>query len=118
MALREKQYKLRRDQHGLLVIEESGRCTQNDVADVESDCTHRYQMVELPHMAGAILKALDGTDPKTVEVNPSTFGTQSYTCVKVDGQCQPFAPRQSGGSFSGSYVLRYRIVYQEVGGVA
>jgi hypothetical protein len=118
MSILEENYHLSTDENGLAVIEVTGRCTQDEVTGVEGNCTRRYQMVRLPNASGAILKSLDGTLPALVFVTPSTMPTRTYKCVKVDGRCNPLAPQQSGGTYSGYMILTYLKRYQEVGGVA
>jgi hypothetical protein len=103
---------------GLAVIVQTGRCTGEEWAAVEADCTRRYEMVILPHASGAILKSLDGTVPALVEVRPPTLTNKAFLCVKTDGRCRPFAPAQVGGPYNGQTILRYQIRYQEVGAVA
>ena len=107
-----------RDQFGLAIIEETGRCFASDREDIEQGCCWRYQLVSLPQVAGAVLKALDGTRPSTVEILPSTFEGAPYVCVKVGAWVNPFAPVQEGGYADGNSVLHYTIRYQEVGSVA
>lgn len=114
----ETKYRITRDANGLAVIEKSGRCTENEVIGIESNCTRRYEMVTLPHVAGATLKSMDGTRPLIVLVCPATFGGRAYRCVKVDGTVNPFAYRQTAGPFEGKFILEYSMKYQEVGGVA
>lgn len=99
------------------MIEKTGRCTGDEVENIEADCTRRYELVVLPHKTGVILKSMDGTQPLVVTVQPATFDSREYSCVKIDGYCVPFAAEQTGGPYSGSTILRYVIRYQQVGGV-
>jgi len=118
VAFLERKYRVSTGQFGLAVIEVMGRCTDDEVAEVEADCTRRFELVPIPNASGAIFKSMDGSLPKTVKVEPSTFDGKRYTCVKVDGRCNPLAPEQSGGSYNGKAVLRFVERYQEVGGVS
>lgn len=118
MSIVETKYRLSTDPNGLAVIEVSGRCTGDEAAAIEANCTRVFQMVRIPQARGAILKALDGTVPRIVEVEPSTLTSRRYRCVKVDGRCNPLAPAQTGGPYSASTILSYYVRYQEVGGVS
>jgi hypothetical protein len=62
------------------------------------------------------MKVLDGTSPRAVTIQPSTYDNE-YLCVKVLGQAEPYAPVQDGGAYDGHAVLSYLIRYQEVGAV-
>lgn len=104
-------------EHGLKVITESGLCLPGDVAAIEAGCTRRYRMVALPNAAGAIMKILDGTPGSVVAISPLTDG-QTYQCVKIAGEAQPYAPPDAACPYGTSGVLAYRIVYQEVGGIS
>lgn len=115
MILEEK-YDLSTDENGLVVITITGRCTHDEAAAIESGCTLRYQMVPLPHAQGAILKTMDGTIPMLSIVTPPTIGLP-YTCVKVRGRVNPLAYVQEEGPFAGFAILKYEMVYQQVGGV-
>ncbi len=118
MSILERRYRLSTDGYGLAVIEVTGRCTGEEAATIEANCTRRYVMVPLPNAAGAILKSLDGTQPTIVEVTPSTITSRTYRCVKVDGRVNPFTPQQQAGSHTGKTVLQFLMRYQQVGGVA
>lgn len=102
---------------GTLLIEETGLCFSTDVSAIEANCTRRYRMEPLPNAAGAVMKILDGTSPLVTEVSPLTDG-QRYRCVKIWGQCDPYAPVQDGGPYAGKAILFYTIRYQQVGGIA
>jgi hypothetical protein len=114
----ERKYSITRDSNGLAIIQMSGRCTENEIANIEGNCTRRYEMITLPNTSGATLKSLDGTRPLITAVQPSTFGGKVYRCVKVDGTVNPFAYKQKAGPYVGKFILQYFIKYQEVGGVA
>lgn len=101
-------------EHGLAVIEETGLCENGDRAGIESGCTRRYIMEPIPQAQGAVLKPLDGTSATVYEVTPLTI-SRTYSCVKVDARCNPFAALQPGGDFNGKYVLAYYIKWQQVG---
>lgn len=119
MTILSRNYQIDTDaQTGLSVITLSGRCTGDEAAGIERDCTRRYEMVTLPNAAGAILKSHDGTNPKVIEITPSTITTRKYKCVKVDGRVNPLAPAQPDGPYAGQTILRFMVRYQEVGGVA
>ena len=119
MTVLNRNYRIERDaKTGLARITMTGRCTDDEVTAVEANCTRRYTMVVIPNARGAILKSLDGTIPKLVEVTPATIPRRKYTCVKVDGFCNPFAFQQSAGAYTGKCILEFTIVYQEVGAAA
>ena len=118
MAKINQNYEQSRDEHGLAIIEETGRCLGTDAADIEADCTRKYQMTPLPNASGAILKSMDGTQPRIIEVEPPTLTNRRYRCVKVDAYTNPLAPEQTAGTYSGSTILQYYIRWQEVGDVA
>jgi len=117
MAILDESYEVAVDSLGLALIEVTGRCTEDEAADIEGDCTKRYEMVALPNASGAILKSLDGTVPQLVEVEHPLSG-RSYNCVKVLGIANSFAPAQVGGPYDGNKILAFMIRYQEVGGVS
>jgi hypothetical protein len=118
MSILEQKYSIEPGQYGLKRIVVSGRCTHDERESIEGNCTHVFQLVRLPHASGAILKSMDGTTPRVVTVSPPALPGRSYECVKVAGVLSPFAIQQTGGTYSGKYIHRYRIVYQQVGGVA
>ena len=102
---------------GLAIITVTGRCTDDLRATIEANCTRRYKMVLAPNAAGAVLKALDGTFPRIVEIRPPAMPGAVFRCVKVDGRVEPYAYRQTGGAYNGQFIHRFRMVYQQVGGV-
>ena len=115
MPILNSNWAIRAGQYGLKVIEVEGRCTPDNAANIERDCTHRYVLEPIPNASGAVLKSLDGTNPKVVNVKPSTTNT-SYQCVKVEGIVNPFAPSQDGDHpQSGDPILRFHMRYQQVG---
>ena len=118
MATFAQRYNLRTDDNGLAVITESGRCTTANIATIEGGATRRYKMERLPHSAGATLKSMDGSVPAVISVAPPVFEVRNYSCVKVDGRVNPFAIRQSGGTYNGEIVHQYQITWQQVGGVS
>jgi hypothetical protein len=118
MSIINSNWSITTGEHGLAVIERTGRCTSDERTDIESNCTRRYELVGIPQASGAILKSMDGSRPLLVEVTPGTFSGQVYRCVKVDGRCSPFSYVQTDGPYAGKAVHRFRIVYQQVGGVA
>ena len=118
MPFIDTKYALGSDQYSLAVITLSGRCTGDMVETVESDCTRRFEMVAIPNSEGAILKPLDGTSGRIIEVTPSTLTNRKYLCVKVDGRTNPFAYEQTEGPYEGQTILWYVMRYQEVGGVS
>lgn len=117
MAILEEKYMPTPGQYGLMVIEVSGRCTADEASGIRSGCTWKYEMVALPNASGAVLKSLDGTVPRLLDVRPSTIPI-TFRCVKVAGWVEPFAYVQPAGPYAGKAILRFRIRYQEVGGVA
>lgn len=116
MAKFSRHFQKTRGEAGSFVIQESGLCLPGDAAAIEANCTKRYRLVVLPNADGVILKALDGTDPSVVTVAPLTDG-QSYQCVKVHGETQPYAPPDAGAWCGSDGVLAYVETYQQVGGV-
>jgi len=108
-------YRITPDQYGLVIIEVTGRCTHDEVATIEANCCRDYKMVPIPNASGAVLKSLDGTQPRVVSVTPTTFGSKSYDCVKVEGRCNPLAPVQDAGDYSGSAIVTFFEKYQQVG---
>ena len=84
---------------------------------IYEDKVSRYSLDPLPQAQGVILKALDGSTPRVVEVRPTTIA-KTFNCVNVDAGVQPLGPTQSFGEYNGKTVLRYVMVYQEVGEVA
>jgi len=119
MTIISRNYELSTDEFGLAVILERGRCTGDaaTVEDIEDNCTRYYRMVRVPNASGAYLKSMDGTNPVVTEITPPTID-KTFSCVKVDGRVNPFAPSQSGGDYSGSTVLQYVRRWQEVGGIS
>lgn len=111
------QYRKTEGEFGSYTIEEVGYCDTTEVAGVESDICTRYKLVPIPNARGVVLKVLDGTSPAIWRVTPTTLG-RTYTCVKVQGMVNHFAPRQPGGTFSGKAVLTYMVRYQTVGAVS
>lgn len=103
-------------EYGTVIIEETGFCVPGDAAGIEADCCKRFSLTTLPQAAGVILKALDGTDPELITVKPLTDGLE-YTCVKIFGMVNPFAPPDSDCWAGSEGVLQYIIRYQQVGGV-
>jgi len=118
VSIIDRKYRQSRDQYGLAIIEVTGRCTEDEIDDIEANCTRRYEMVPIPNASGAVLKSLDGTQPVKLEVEPPTFGGRKYECVKVDAYVNPFAYLQDGGSYDGHYITTYYVRYQEVGGTS
>lgn len=116
MAKFAQQFRKKPGEYGLWIVEETGLCLQSDVSDIESGCTKRYKMVPIPNSAGAVMKVLDGTNPAISEIVPLTY-SQTYNCVKISGQCEPYAPSQDGGPLVGQTVLFYTIEWQQVGGI-
>jgi len=119
MSFLEAKYEIRTDENGLAVITKRGRCTHDERSGIEANCTKVYEMIRIPNASGAVLKSMDGTQPRIVQVQPPTLTPATYNCVKVSGRVNPFAPAQPTGSpYAAKYILSYEIVYQEVGGVS
>jgi len=114
----EAKYQTETDANGLFVFVVTGRCTEDERSDIEDNCTRRFEMVTLPNASGAILKSMDGSQPRVLSVEPPTFGGASYDCVKVEGRCWPCAYQQADGPYSGHTILYYLIRYQQVGGTS
>ncbi len=117
MSLLNTNYRLDSDQHGLAIITVTGRCTHDSAAAIEAGVTARYEMVTLPHVAGAVMKVLDGTSPALRAITVTTTG-RTYQCVKVYARVNPLSPVQTSGAYSGKAICSYEIRYQQVGGIA
>jgi len=118
MAILEEKFSIRTDSNGLAVIDITGRCTEDEKADIEAGATRRYEMIQVPNTAGAVLKPLDGTKGSLIDVEPPNMTPASFRCVKVDGRANSYAPTQVGGTHDGRRILLYVKTYQEVGGVS
>lgn len=116
MPFLNKNYSIEPGEHGTIRITITGRCTPDEVADIEADCCRRYELVPVPRSTSVIFKSLDGVSPSAVSITPATIG-KSYTCVKVDGYVNPFAPVQPAGTHIGQAILRFTEVYQQIGNV-
>ena len=118
MAYLNKNYKCQRGEYGLLIITETGRCTEDEQSTIEANAVRDFVLEPLPNASGAILKSLDGTQPTVSYIQPSTMNKKIYKCVKIEGIVNPFANTQASGPHSGKAIHAYSIVYQEVGGVS
>lgn len=118
MAKLGEKYKVSRGQYGLAVIEYIGLCTDDEATDLLADCTRQFELVGIPNAAGAILKAMDGTQPRVVDIAPTTTPGQKFRCVKIDAIVNPYTYLQSSGPWAGYYINSFLIVYQQVGDVA
>lgn len=117
MTILNSNYQIESGEYGSAIITITGRCTADEITAIEADCCRDYKLIKIPNASGVIFKALDGSNPSTTTITPSTFG-KSYTCVKVDGRCNPLAPVQTGGTYNGKAVLRFMKRYQEVASLA
>lgn len=114
MTILNENYSIEPGEHGTVRIAITGRCTADEALDIETDCCRRYELVPVPASRAVIFKALDGTTPEQVQITPPTVG-RTYNCVKVEGYVNPLAPVQTGGSYSGNAILRFYMLYQQVG---
>jgi len=117
MAIRQKNYEIREGAHGTRIVTMRGECTPDEREGMEQNVCRRYRLITIPNAAGVILKALDGSNPKPESVTPTTTG-HTFTAVKIAATVNPFAPTQTGGTYSGNAVLSYEVTYQEVGNIA
>lgn len=118
MSIFSKQFRVSKGEYGSFVIEETGRATSDERAALELGVCGRYELVAIPNAAGVILKSLDGTCPGITTLTiPGTGGV--YTCVKVSAVVNPMAPSQPAThpAYPGKIIIRYTIVYQQVGGI-
>jgi hypothetical protein len=115
----EKSYRIERGEYDSLRIVQTGRCSSDlaTIAEIEGGCTRRFSLETIPMARGVIFKPLDGTMPTVVQIAPPTMAGRKYNCVKVDGRVTPFAPLQPGGAFTGTAVLQYEIIWQQVGAI-
>lgn len=111
-----RQFRKSPGEHGTWIVEETGLCVASEAADIEAGCTKRFVLEALPQARGVIMKVLDGTAPVLIKVKPPTYN-ETYNCVKVFGEVQPFAPEQEFGTWNGKAILSYTIRYQEVGDI-
>jgi hypothetical protein len=117
MSMIDEKYTIEPGQHGTVLITKTGRCTHDEAADIEADCTRRYELVVFPQADGVVLKSMDGTTPSVVEVTPPTVAV-TYRCVKIEGRVTPFAYTQPDGPYQNKAILKYIIKYQQVGEVS
>jgi hypothetical protein len=114
----ETSFRIEDGDHGSKRLVQYGRCdgSADTVAYVEDGCSIG-KLVRIPASSGTVFKVLDGTNPEAVEITPPTMG-RTYSCVKVAARVWPLAPVQVGGVFEGYSVLRYEIIWQQVGDIA
>jgi len=117
MSIIDEKYVIEPGMHGTVIITKTGRCTHDEAADIEADCTRRFELVVFPQADGVVLKSMDGSTPSVVDVTPPTVGV-TYRCVKVEGRVTHFAYTQPAGPYTGKKILKYIIKYQQVGAVS
>ena len=104
-------------QFGYRQITEIGLCNPADQKRIENNVVTRWKWVTVPQTSGAVFKALDGARVRTSFIRAATENVR-YKCVKIEAVVTPRAPSQTGGTHSGSAVLEYRIVWQQVGNLS
>jgi hypothetical protein len=111
----EQSYETNQGEFGSTVIRQFGRCDNSEatVRSILAGQSNGY-LVALPHARGVVWKPLDGTNPIVRDIRPTTI-PRTFKCVKVAATVNPFAATQSGGVFNGKAVLRYEIIWQQVG---
>ncbi len=114
MTILNKNYQIEPAEHGTVRITITGRCTPDEVTSIEGNCCRRFEIVPVPRSNSVVFKALDGTTPVQQSITPPTIG-RTYTCVKTEGYCNPFAPQQTGGAQIGQAILRFFEQYQSIG---
>jgi len=115
MTILNENYRVEEGEFGTVVITVTGRCTPDEEAGIRDEVVTKYALTTIPNVKGAILKVLDGTVPRRVDVSPPTHD-HSYRCVKVKAICRHFAPPQTSDMpEAGNAILFFSIVYQECG---
>lgn len=117
MSIISANYRVTQGEHGLAVIEVSGRATASESATLRSGVVTRFQLVPFPAAKGAMMKMLDGSRVEDVRLTDSTGTT--YHCVKIYADVNPLAPTQATGwPYAGSKIVRYLLRYQQVGRIS
>lgn len=113
----EESYLIRDGDFHSKIIVQYGRC-DGDSKTVESILNGGSlgDVIWVPGTRGVSFKPRDGTNPSVVKVTPPTIGF-TFTCVKISGRVWPMAAEQPGGVFSGKTVLRYEVIYQQIGNI-
>ena len=116
MAIISTNYRVSQGEHGLLVIEASGRATSDERAALEANVLTRYQLVPYPAAAGAVCKVLDGSQARRYRIVLPTGA--SVTCVKVGAEVNPMAPAQAADMpYAAKKIVRFSCRYQQIGRV-
>ena len=116
MSIISTNYRVSQGEHGLLVVEATGRATSDERASIEAGVVTRYQLVPYPAARGAVLKVLDGSSARQYLLDLPTGG--SVKCVKVAAEVNPMAHTQGAGMpHAGKTVVRWMARYQQIGRV-
>lgn len=116
MAIISRNYRVTQGDHGLLLIEASGRATSDERAEIEADVVTRYQLVPYPAARGAMLKVLDGSSARQFTVALPTG--RNVTCIKIAGEVNPMAYTQgSSMPYAGKRIVYWMARYQQIGRV-
>lgn len=117
MAIISTNYRVSQGEHGLLVVEASGRATSDERAAIEANVVTRYQLVPYPAARGALLKILDGSRAHSYLLSLPTG--RSVKCVKVYAEVNPLAFTQGADMpHAGKRIVRFLVRYQQIGRVS
>ncbi|MDD5705437.1 MAG: hypothetical protein PHR35_05895 [Kiritimatiellae bacterium] len=117
MSVISTNYRITPGEHGLAVIEVSGRATSDESATLRAGVVTRYQMVPYPAARGAEMKPLDGSQAAVATLKDSTG--VNWKVVKVYAEVNPMAPTQAiGMPHATKTIVRYLLRYQQVGRLA
>lgn len=116
MAIISTNHRVSQGEHGLLVVEASGRATSDERATIEAGVVTRYQLVPYPAARGALLKVLDGSHARRYLLALPTG--RSVTCVKTYAEVNPMAHTQGADMpHAGKRIVRFLVRYQQIGRV-
>lgn len=117
MAIISTNYRVSQGEHGLLVVEASGRATSDERAALEAGVVTRYQLVPYPAARGALLKVLDGSHARRYLLALPTG--RSVMCVKTYAEVNPMAHTQGADMpHAGKRIVRFLVRYQQIGRVS
>ena len=94
----------------------TGLCTNSRSTErtLEGTDSNRVKFTVVPNRARLLYIGLDGLTARTRTIRPDEYGTVTVVrAAPVD--YQPAYPVQAYGTYSGSEILRYTVLYQEVG---